>query len=135
MNEKQRQSGAREWKPFSPYMGMGRPAVVDRVTLLRSGTIKLSDDIVERLGNPSKIQLLVDGTAHQFAIGRAASPVGSASLSRTGRQCEFRVWRLLRALNKDTSQMDWPLDLPHSWDGDLLVVDVSEVPSAAETPV
>lgn len=118
------------WKPFIPDSAMGRPSVIDRVTLLRSGQVRLSEDIVNRLGKPAKIQLLTNGDASAFAVCPATTPAGSAALSRSGRQHEFRAARLFATLGKSAELITWPLELSHSWDGDLLVIDISTVPTA-----
>lgn len=119
------------WKPFSPYDGYGRPQIVDRVTLLRSGSIRLSDDIVDRLGKPAKVQMLTNESKHVFAVCPASTPAGSAALSKVGRQREFRVNRLMTSLGRDVERINWPLELTHWWDGGLLIIDVSSVPTVA----
>lgn len=125
---------AGKWAPFVPDSGKGRPVATDRVTLQRTGQIRLSEDIVARLGTPSKIQLLTNGDRNAFAVCPAESPAGAVALSRQGRQHEFRATRLFTTMDRDAGLIVWPLDLPHSWEGDLLVIDVSEVPAQEPRP-
>ena len=122
------------WKPFTPDVGHGRPSVTDRFTVLRSGSIRVSEDIAERLGKPDKIQLLTNGASEHFAVCPAETPAGSVTLTKSGRQREFRVGRLFAALGKNAELIVWPLDLPHSWDGDYLVINISDVPNADPKP-
>jgi hypothetical protein len=102
----------------------------DRVTIYRGGNIRISGDIVERLGTPNRVQFLTNGSADAFAICSTTSFPGSVALSRGRHQHQLRATRLFRSLQKDTDRITWPLDLPHSWEGDILVVDVSSVPNS-----
>jgi hypothetical protein len=117
------------WQPFRPSVGVGRPTAVDKVTVYRGGNIRISGDLVERLGKPARLQLLTNGAANAFGICSATTPAGAVALSKGHHQNQFRATRLFASLKKDTEQITWPLDLPHSWEGDILVIDISDIPN------
>ncbi len=119
------------WQPFTPDTGFGRPSSQDTVKLYRSGTIRISRDIAEKLGEPDKVQLLTNGSLNAFAVRAAETPMGAVSLTRGHHQREFKAGRLLASLGRKVKQITWPYALPHQWDGDVLVIDISEVPIAA----
>lgn len=121
------------WTPFTPDSGFGRPSIVDRVTALRSGSIRLSEDISQKLGSPKRIQLLTNGQRDRFGVRAAKDPSGSVSLSQAGRQREFRIGQLCTAIGKDPSRITWPLELPHTWEEHVLVIDVSQIPDVERT--
>lgn len=118
------------WTTFSPRRRIKTVEIAqDTVRLLRDGSVVLSPDLVERLGAPGRVTLLtnIDPTRigiRAFADAATEQPYRLIPYSRT-QGSSVHIYTLLWRLGR---RNDEPRVLPHAWDGNVLVVDVSSVP-------
>jgi hypothetical protein len=120
------------WTPFRAPRGE-QPYYPDpTVRALADGTLLLTHDLVEQLGNPSHVEFLTNGSPQHIGIrpatvilkGRAYRlgnypPGARVHTARMG-----NAHQVLRALGRRGAACV----LPHSWDDGVLVVDVSGLP-------
>lgn len=125
-----------EWTPWHP--SSGRIPSPDRETVRAhpSGNITLSTDIVQQLGNPERIQFLTNESGDHIGLRALPSNVigGGYKLLRYPSQTTGREAGARRAIN--ANQILWALgrrgavlSLPHHFDGDVLVIDISGLPT------
>jgi hypothetical protein len=114
------------WRTFVPEHRRPKTTDGEEVRLGVSGRLILSLAVVDRLGNPERVALLERGSDAMFAV-RAATPSDySYALAVSSRHTrDVNAYTLLWSIGRLARQR---MVLPHSWDGDVLVVDVSSVP-------
>lgn len=125
-----------EWTPFAPTSAQTPHVNVDTVRVVASGDIILSQDIIERLGKPERVQFLTSETDDQIGISAVPSSVlgGGYTLFRYPGASAGRGGGPRRAVR--AHQILWHCGrravrrvLPHHFDGDVLVIDISGLPT------
>lgn len=120
-----------EWTPFAPDCGRRDvPHGVELVGVLSSGALALSPAVVKRLGAPSRVVLLTTSDPTRLGIralgdGESEYSYGVNKYGKNGHQVNAysALWKLgRRPLRR--------VDVPHRWEGDVLVIDVSALPVA-----
>lgn len=119
-----------DWTPIERVSGRGGKAT-GRVMLDKAGYLRVDFDIFERLGSPARIQALKNADRSKVGL-RAASEselsVLTPSKTTDGVQRVVSLQGALTALGRDARRLTASIVLPHTWDGDVLVLDISAVP-------
>lgn len=121
-----------EWTPFQPTSARIPHVDIATVRIVPSGTLILSMDIVEQLGSPEHVGFLTNESDDH--IGLIAVPVPGYTLLRYPSRSNSRLGGPRRAVN--AHQILWHCGrraavqvLPHRFDGDVLVIDISGLPT------
>jgi hypothetical protein len=114
------------WRTFVPEHRRPELTAGEEVRLGVSGRLILSLAVAERLGNPERVALLQGDSDEAFAVRAATSSDYSYALAVISRSTrDVNAYTLLWSIGRLARER---MVLPHSWDGDVLVVDVSGVP-------
>lgn len=109
-------------------------APTDVVKVLRDGSLVVSADLLERMGAGDRVALLTNADpstlgirAFRDAATEQAFKLDRYSTARSGRRINSGtvLWHLNR-------QAPGVTELPHAWDDDVLVVDLSALPTRME---
>lgn len=114
-----------QWQVFEPAIQRIETRT-ESVRLNRNGVVVVSREIAARLGNPYRVVVLTNGAPHRFGVRAATQRKGSRTFrDYSGRARCVSVGTVVRELGKF-----WRVqaDLPHSWEDDVLVIDVSGLP-------
>lgn len=116
-----------EWQVITPAKKQPRDKT-DVVRVLASGLVVISTDIAARLGNPSMVQFLRNGTNDMLAIRAATTRMSAYAFKSYGGAGSRAVsgWNGLKVIGRLPSRT--PVNVPYRWDGDVLVIDVSGLP-------
>lgn len=117
-----------DWKPLPGYTG-SRTATPTPVRITSSGQIYLARDVFARMGKPEYVRPAVNGRSDVFALLPSRRGPGGGSIRvgiDNGSTVRVSGMGVLHALKRDTPHR--VTTLPHSWDGDVLVIDISALP-------
>lgn len=121
-----------DWTPIpGPNSQRRRRRRADWVRLHPSGLIVLSVDVVQQLGDTGHVMPLMNGRRDLIGLrGTRPAPRSSALklTNHSGGSTSISAWNILSTAGK--TRPEKPLDLPHHWDGDVLVIDLSGLTDA-----
>lgn len=119
------------WTPFNPHTATRQGDIPNNlVRVNRDSSLIISPDLAQRLGEPNKVTLLTNGDPTKIGIrtyegGPDERGYRFKKYSRTqgwmvgAHTLIWRAGKVVRAAQP----------LTHTWDGDVLVVDISSLPN------
>lgn len=120
-----------DWTPLPKFQRKGSNVRMDSVRMHRSGPIHLSPDVVERFGEAEYLLPLRNGRSDMVGL-RATSPLPRTSMLKltacSGGTRSISGHNILTQARKSKPRA--AVELPHHWDGDVLVLDLSGLPDA-----
>lgn len=121
-----------EWTPLDhrPKTTKGQPSNLIRLT--PSAAMTISADIAMRFRPHHRVQPLMNGQPGRIGLRGVSEPLPTYSLALNGQSrtsVNISAGGIVKAAGKRLPGRV-AVEIPHSWDGDVLVLDLSGLPDA-----
>lgn len=118
-----------DWKPLTVRRSPGFEAMAESVRMMASGKIRLGARLVDQLGQPRYVGVARNGNPCVIGLSGVERQRGLHTLKLSHVSGGTRTMNgdgILGAIGK--TYPDHVTELPYSWDGDVLVLDLSGLP-------